>query len=228
MTSIFTSDWQRIKRCGIPEVIYGEGKSEEDVTTIILRHLSECGRAIVTKLDENKAIAVEESLKESSVAISSHILYNSKAKVMVVKKKGFRVRKKGSIGLITAGTSDIPVAEEARIVAEELGCRVVYDYDVGIAGIHRLSPILKKIKKVKAFAIIVVAGMEGALPSVVGGLVDIPVIGVPTSVGYGTGKGGRAALFTMLNSCTPVAVVNIDNGYGAAVLAYQIMRRCLK
>jgi len=126
----------------------------------------------------------------------------------------------GIVGILTAGTSDIFVAEEAAAVAEELGCRVLREYDVGIAGIHRIFSALERMKDVDVY--IVAAGMEGALPSVVAGLVAPPVIAVPTSVGYGTAEHGKTALYTMLNSCTPLAVVNIDNGYGAAVLAFKI------
>lgn len=184
---------------------------------IIDDFIVKCGRVMVTKLDEKTYSSVKKSLSKRLRAE-----YNRRGRVLVVKKKDFKVEKIGSIGLLTAGTSDIPVAEEARIVAEELGCDVVYEYDVGVAGIHRLYPALDDMKE--AQVLIVVAGMEGALPSVVSGLVGVPVIGVPTSVGYGVGAGGRAALHTMLNSCTPVAVVNIDNGYGAAILAYKIIK----
>lgn len=129
------------------------------------------------------------------------------------------------IGIITAGTSDIPVGEEARIVIEEGGCKAITSYDVGVAGIHRLFPQIAKMVKEGVCSIIVCAGMEGALPSVVAGLVDIPVIGVPTSVGYGIGGKGKAALYSMLQSCAPgLAVVNIDNGFGAGVFALTIAK----
>ncbi|MDD5112326.1 MAG: nickel pincer cofactor biosynthesis protein LarB, partial [Candidatus Altiarchaeota archaeon] len=135
----------------------------------------------------------------------------------------FKPKANGVVGILAAGTSDIPIAEEARVILEELGCRVLFEYDVGIAGIHRLFPALGRLKR--ASVLIAVAGMEGALPSVVSGLVRVPVIGVPTSVGYGINSKGMAALQTMLNSCSPVAVMNIDNGYGAAALAYKIAAR---
>ncbi|MEM3034624.1 MAG: nickel pincer cofactor biosynthesis protein LarB [Candidatus Nitrosocaldus sp.] len=132
----------------------------------------------------------------------------------------------GTVGVITAGTSDIGVAEEAKLVAEAMGCKVITSYDVGVAGLHRLFPILKDMLTKDVDAIVVVAGMEGALPSVVASLVDVPVIGVPTSVGYGFGTGGVAALTSMLQSCTlGLAVVNIDNGVGAGVLAAMIAKR---
>ena len=140
--------------------------------------------------------------------------------------KDGEIEKRGKIGIITAGTSDVPVAEEARIVAEEAGCDVLVSYDVGVAGIHRLFSQIRRMIEEDVKAIIVVAGMEGALPSVVAGLVDVPVIGVPTSVGYGVGTGGFAALNAMLQSCAPgIAVVNIDNGFGAGYLAGLINRQ---
>jgi NCAIR mutase (PurE)-related protein len=206
-------------RCGIPEVIYAEGKTLADNAAIAQRHLMECGRAIFTRISEEDAKKVVSKLSISGV---SHSI-NPRAKTLIVKRKDFKIKSHGVVGILTAGTSDVPVAEEAREIAQELGLSVLVEYDVGVAGIHRLYPALEKMKD--AGVLIVVAGMEGALPSVVSGLVDVPVIGVPTSIGYGIGKGGKAALYTMLNSCAPLAVVNIDNGFGAAVIAAQIIRR---
>lgn len=219
MTSIINPDGDREKRCGIPEVVFGLGKSSEDLSGIAKKFIEDYGRVIITKIDGEKAGVVVNSIKNYDLTV----IHNKRGNILVIKNKNFRIKKNGKIGILTAGTSDIYVAEEARIVAEELGCSIICKYDAGIAGIHRIFPALKKMKGVSA--LIVVAGMEGALPSIVSGLVSVPVIGVPTSVGYGTGKGGKAALFTMLNSCVPVAVMNIDNGYGAAVLAYQISKR---
>ncbi len=218
MVKIVTPDFERPERCGIPEVVYGEFKSTEDLLLIAGEFIEKLGRFIATKVDEKKASFFKNELKIEDVEVE----YYDKGRVLIARKKDHKIRVNGTIGVITAGTSDIIIAEEARIVAEQLGCKVIKSYDVGVAGIHRLYPALNEMKDAKA--LIVVAGMEGALPSVVSGLVDVPVIGVPTSIGYGVGKGGKAALYTMLNSCTPVAVVNIDNGYGAAVLAYQIVR----
>lgn len=208
---------EREKRCGIPEIVYGEGKDIEDLLDITEKLLGSLGRAIITRMDEKKAAKIKSKFKKHTVA------YNKRARTLVVKKKNFRIEKESTIGIITAGTSDIGVAEEAKLVAEELGCNAIVEYDVGIAGVHRIFPAIEKMKN--ANVLIVIAGMEGALPSVVAGLTDLPVVGVPTSVGYGTADGGRTALLTMLNSCTPVAVVNIDNGFGAAVLAYKIARQ---
>ena len=131
----------------------------------------------------------------------------------------------GKVGIITAGTSDIPVAEEARVILEQGGCETICSYDIGIAGIHRLFPKISHMVEEEVNVIIVCAGMEGALPSVVAGLVDIPVIGVPTSVGYGIGADGKAAVYSMLQSCAPgLSVVNIDNGFGAAIDALTIVQ----
>jgi len=215
---IVEPDFERRVRCGIPEVIYGASKDAETIKRIIAEHVKAEGRAIATKVDGEKLREMLSGLPEGVEAD-----YEEVAQVLVVEKPSFNVEPAGSVGVITAGTSDIPVALESSIIAAQLGLKVVRGFDVGVAGIHRLYPVLKKMTEVDS--IIVAAGMEGALPSVVSGLVDVPVIGVPTSVGYGVGRGGHTALHAMLCSCTPVAVVNIDNGYGAAVIAYQISRR---
>jgi len=219
---IVKPDLGRERRCGIPEVVFGESKSIEDLTEIVEHFLLQSPRVIITRIDEGRADKILDNY-EGNFKIN----YNKKGRTLVIKKRDFSVERAGKIGIVTAGTSDVPVAEEAKTIAEELGCEVISDYDVGIAGIHRVFPAIEKMNKEGVSAIIAIAGMEGALPSVIAGLVDVPVIGVPTSVGYGVGKGGTAALNTMLNSCAPVAVVNIDNGYGAAVLAYQIAKKWL-
>ncbi|MBD3388648.1 MAG: nickel pincer cofactor biosynthesis protein LarB [Candidatus Altiarchaeales archaeon] len=213
---IVEPDFERMERCGIPEIVYGQGKSKEQLLSIAETFLERAGRVIVTKVNPEKAKPLLERFTDRDSE------YNEDSGVLVLKKRGFKVEARGKAGIITAGTSDIGVAEEARTILEELGCESITAYDVGVAGVHRVYPALEKMTE--AQVLIVVAGMEGALPSVVSGLVDVPVIGVPTSVGYGVGRGGRVALNAMLTSCTPVAVVNIDNGYGAAVLAYQIIR----
>jgi len=214
---IVEPDFERQSRCGIPEVVYGESKSAEHLIKVARKFLAHSGRMIATKVSAEKAKKVMSKFR------GLRCEYNKDAGVLIIKKKGYIVEKTGStVGVITAGTSDVGVAEEARIILNELGCDTITSYDVGVAGVHRIFPALKKMSAVKA--LIVVAGMEGALPSVVSGLVDVPVIGVPISVGYGVGRGGQVALNSMLTSCTPVAVVNIDNGYGAAVIAYQIVK----
>jgi len=210
-------DKYREERCGIPEVVYGREKSIEDLLEITERFLQDSKRVIITRIDKEK-------VKEITRLVDSRrfrAIHNERGNVLIIRERGFSTEKVGKIGIMTAGTSDIPVAEEARAIAEELGCEVICEYDVGIAGIHRVFSAIEKMRK--ASVLIVIAGMEGALPSVVAGLVPVPVIAVPTSVGYGTGANGKAALFTMLNSCTPLAVMNIDNGYGAAALAYKIL-----
>ncbi|MCS7131236.1 MAG: nickel pincer cofactor biosynthesis protein LarB, partial [Hadesarchaea archaeon] len=152
--------------------------------------------------------------------------HNERARTIVVKRKGYAFPKVGKIGVLAAGTADIPVAEEASVAAQVMGCEVLKAYDVGVAGIHRLFEPLRRMIDEGVAAIVVVAGMEGALPSVVSSLVNVPVIGVPTSVGYGVGANGIGALVTMLQSCSPkLAVVNIDNGFGAGVFAALVARQ---
>ena len=151
--------------------------------------------------------------------------YNKKAQILVIRVDESKTEPVAKIGIITAGTSDINIAEEAKVIVEEGGCEAITSYDIGVAGIHRLFPQIAYMIKEGVKVLIVCAGMEGALPSVVAGLVDIPVIAVPTSVGYGVGEGGRVALDSMLQSCAPgIAVVNIDNGFGAAVFALTIVK----
>ncbi|MEA1925474.1 MAG: nickel pincer cofactor biosynthesis protein LarB [Candidatus Altiarchaeota archaeon] len=221
MKDFIKPDLARAGRCGIPEIVYGAGKSPGELIDISRAFLKDQGRVIITRLDESRV----EKLKASFGSVDDVVLeHNNKARTLVLKNKDFESVGYGTVGLITAGTSDIPVAEEARVVLKELGCETRVEYDVGIAGIHRVFDALKSLSGVDLF--IVVAGMEGALPSVVAGLVDKPVIAVPSSVGYGTGEKGFAALNTMLNSCTPLAVVNVDNGFGAASIALKILRLC--
>ena len=218
-------DTGREARTGIPEAIFAEGKDDDDLIKIILRG-TEIGRLMVTRLEKDRYHILKsqiDTLKDKGFKIE----YNKKARILLI--KNHEIEREGKIGVITAGTSDIPVAEEARITAEEVGCEVIVSYDVGVAGIHRLFSHIKNMIDEDVKAIIVVAGMEGALPSVVAGLVDVPVIGVPTSVGYGVGEGGFTALFAMLQSCAPgIAAVNIDNGFGAGVFAVKIAKQTLK
>lgn len=205
-------DLHRRVRQGSAEVIYGEGKTAEQIIGIVDAMVKkEQEPILVTRLDEKKAEALAEHHK---------IDYSKEARLAVVGKKP----EPDGLGLIviaTGGTSDIPVAEEAAITAETLGNEVVRLYDVGVAGIHRL--LANKEYIMNASVIITVAGMEGALASVVGGLADCPIIAVPTSVGYGASFGGLSALLSMLNSCASgVACVNIDNGFGAGYMASRI------
>jgi len=213
-------DLGREVRKGIPEVIFGEVKRDDEILKIAERMLEESKRCIITRLTEERARKIVEAFPEE-------IHHEFDSGVLVLKKKGFELRKSGGkVAILTAGTSDIPVAKEAEVIAREMGCEVLSFHDVGVAGIHRLFPALKRIVEEDCDVIIVVAGMDGALPSVVAGIVDIPVIGVPTSTGYGAGGRGVAALYSMLQSCSPgLGVVNIDNGFGAGVLAAIIANR---
>jgi NCAIR mutase (PurE)-related protein len=204
-------DHHRPRRKGFPEVIYGEGKTPEQIAKIAKSLAGKGQDVLVTRTDKKAYLAVKRALKKAK--------FFGLTRMIVVGGKQKRENRK--IAVITAGTSDLPIAEEAALTAEFLGEKVERIYDVGVAGIHRLVKNLPKIKKAKV--VIVVAGMEGALPSVVGGMIDKPIIAVPTSVGYGASFKGLAALLTMMNSCAPgVAVVNIDNGFGAAVMAHLI------
>jgi len=217
-------DISREIRKGIPEIILAERKNPEDLSKIALKML-EKGRAIVSRADKDQIGALRKA-----VPTDSTLWADEKTGMVVIKKRSFRVQKTGSkIGILAAGTADIPTAEEARVVAEEMGCEVLTSYDVGVAGIHRLFPPLKEMIEKDVDVIVVVAGMEGALPSVVSGLVDVPVIGVPTSVGYGFGEKGVAALMAMLQACSlGLAVVNIDGGVAAGVMAVLIANRASK
>lgn len=210
-------DMQRPLRTGIPEVVYGAGKSAAQLVTL-LTHLHERGQtAIATRVDDPKAEVVRSSIPE----IIDHRL----ARVMVWPRgvSGMRADATPKVGVLCAGTSDLPVFEEAAVVLEALGHPVRRFRDVGVAGLHRLLGHVEALSACRV--LIVVAGMEGALPSVVAGLVGRPVIAVPTSVGYGAAFGGLAPLLGMLNACAPgVAVVNIDNGFGAAAMAALLLR----
>lgn len=215
-------DAARDVRTGFPEAIFAEGKNDQELVKII-KNCANRGRVLVTRLEEDRYFEIKDELK-SLQDEGFKAEYNNKARILLLKDG--EIERQGKIGIITAGTSDISVAEEARIVAEEAGCEVLTSYDVGVAGIHRLFSQIRRMLEEDVKALIVVAGMEGALPSVVAGLVDVPVIGVPTSVGYGVGAGGFAALNAMLQSCAPgIAVVNIDNGFGAAVFAATLVKQ---
>jgi len=208
-------DHQRHQRKGFPEVIYCAGKTPAQIAKIAQKIWKNGQDVLATRADRKAYLAVKKVLKK--------VRHFETAKIVVVQKEPRRSVAGSLIAVITAGTSDIPVAEEAAVTAEFLGLKVEKFYDVGVAGIHRLFKNIDKINKAKV--LIVVAGMEGALPSVVGGMVDKPIIAVPTSVGYGANFKGLSALLSMLNTCAPgVAVVNIDNGFGAAVMAYYICK----
>jgi NCAIR mutase (PurE)-related protein len=203
-------DHHRSLRKGFPEVIWGEGKSSGQILSIVKQLKKKGQNVLITRLEKRKANDILKVFPKSRYYPRSNILTYL---TQPVKPTG-----KGTILVITAGTTDIPVAEEAVVTAQVMGNRVETLYDVGVAGIHRLLAERERLETARV--LIVVAGMEGALPSVVGGLVDRPVVAVPTSIGYGTSFGGVTALLAMLNSCASgVAVVNIDNGFGAGYIA---------
>lgn len=206
-----TVDVHRALRTGVPEVVYGAGKTAAQIAGILEELHARGQDGIVTRIAEDKAVAVM-----SDVA-SAAFTWSPVAQVLI-SRVGPEPERVGSIAVVSAGTSDVPVSEEAAVVADALGNNVVRVNDVGVAGLHRVLAQLPLLRSVRV--VIVVAGMDGALPGVVGGLVRVPVIAVPTSVGYGASFGGVAALLTMLNACAPgVTVVNIDNGFGAAYQA---------
>ncbi len=208
-------DHHRSLRKGFPEVIFGEGKTAGQIAGIMGKMAIQEEIILVTRVDEAKAEKVLSGFPDA--------VYYNDARMIVRKKKDIRAEGRGRILVLSAGTSDIPVAKEAYITAQAMGNEVDSVFDVGVAGIHRLFNHRKLIDD--ASVLIVVAGMEGALPSVVAGMVSRPVIAVPTSVGYGVSFGGLTALFAMLNSCSSnVAVVNIDNGFGAGYMASMINR----
>ncbi len=206
-------DHHRELRNGMPEVIYCQGKTVAQIKKII-QSMNRAGHSVLaTKLPKETFRKLKSFLPKISE-------YNETAQTLVIEKIKSK-KKNGLITIITAGTADIPIAEEASVTARILGSDTETLFDVGVAGIHRLFNNLEQIRKARV--VVVVAGMEGALASVVGGLVDKPIIAVPTSIGYGTSFGGISALLTMLNSCaTGIAVVNIDNGFGAGCMAHRI------
>jgi NCAIR mutase (PurE)-related protein len=207
-------DHHRQLRAGLPEVIFARGKTPAQVARIFQRMAAHGVNVLATKADKNHFRAVKKVVRKAE--------YRELAQAITLQKDA-GIYGKGTIAVVSAGTSDIPVAEEALVTAEILGNHVTHLYDVGVAGIHRL--LSNKNVLAEARVVIVCAGMEGALPSVVGGLVSVPVIAVPTSVGYGASFDGLAALLGMLNSCASnVSVVNIDNGFGAGYVAAMINR----
>jgi len=211
-----TVDHHRPLRQGAPEVVFGEGKTPDQVVGIVQRLAAKNDRVLITRLDRNKAQIVRETFPEAE--------YFELSRAMTVTRKDSRpLQERGKILIISAGTSDLPVAEEAFVTARFLGNNVHMLNDMGVSGVHRILSHREAMNDASVF--IVVAGMEGALPSVIGGLVDRPVIAVPTSIGYGASFNGLAALLGMLNSCASnVCVVNIDNGFGAGYVASLINR----
>ncbi|MGB2674290.1 MAG: nickel pincer cofactor biosynthesis protein LarB [Methanoregula sp.] len=209
-------DLGRAVRCGMPEVVLAEGKEPAHLAEIAIRHAEAAGRCVVTRVTPAQASAVQDRCVGKGITAE----YRDMARVLVLSTGASPEPTGGIVAIITAGTSDIGVAEEAKIIAEEMGCVVRTAYDVGAAGIHRLFPALKPLLEADVF--VVCAGREGTLPAVVAGLVDKPVLGVPVSTGYGYMGKGRAALASMLQSCSVIAVVNIDAGFTAGAFAARI------
>jgi hypothetical protein len=216
-------DVSREVRKGMPEIILAGKKEYQDVLKITMAAVRRNGQAVVSRVRKNQVSKVAGALKKNGLLVE----VGRNSTTMLASDKSLRRKTNGAkIGIMAAGTSDIGVAEEARLVAKAMGCESLASYDVGIAGIHRLFPALKAMVAQDVGAIVVVAGMEGALASVVASVADVPVVGVPTSVGYGFGGNGVAALASMLQSCTlGLAVVNIDNGVGAGAYAASIAKR---
>jgi len=208
-------DHHRDLRLGFPEVIFGQGKTAEQITQIAERILTQSSNLLISRTNEEVFAAIRKIAPDAE--------FHQEARMISVQRDRTE-RGDGTVAVLTAGTSDIPIAEEAAVTATAMGNRVSRIYDVGVAGIHRLMGARPEFESARV--IVVVAGMEGALPSVVGGMVSVPVIAVPTSIGYGASFDGLAALLAMLNSCASnVTVVNIDNGFGAGFVASLINRR---
>jgi NCAIR mutase (PurE)-related protein len=218
-------DHGRAERTGVPEVVFCQGKTTQQVVEIVGRVVEHEGRVLATRASPETAEEVMRAFPDA--------VHHGLARILVIDRRPLlegnaatpaeEVAPAPYVAVVTAGTSDLPVAEEAAVTLEFLGARVERVTDVGVAGLHRLLNRREVLRRARV--VIAVAGMEGALPSVIGGLVACPVVAVPTSVGYGASFGGLAALLAMLNSCAPgIAVVNIDNGFGAAVHAYKILK----
>ena len=218
-------DISRELRHGVPEVVIAEGKSVDYVVEIASRALEKAGRVIVSRVNEPQLSALnslEVEGKKIAISKSGHTL-------VLGDVTSERRATGGRVGIITAGTSDIPVAQEAEIMASEMGCEVTVAYDVGVAGVHRIIAPLKEMINKDVDVLVVVAGREGALPTFVAGIVDVPIIAVPTSFGYGLGEKGTAALMAMLQSCSlGLAVVNIDGGIPAGAVAALIANRAAR
>lgn len=213
-------DTQRERRTGIPEAILAEGKSVKALVGIAEVQLKSEGRAIITRVDETQ-------LKALKRIRGAKLEWHENARIAILRRgsKSKPEQRGGRVGIVTAGTADIAAAEEAKVIAEEMGCEVLAIYDVGVAGIHRLFPELGKLVEFGADGVIVAAGREGTLPAIVAGLIDAPVIGLPISSGYGRGGKGEAALLSMLQSCSALAVVNIDAGFVAGAVAARIANK---
>ncbi|WP_300998966.1 nickel pincer cofactor biosynthesis protein LarB [Methanoculleus sp.] len=208
-------DAGRSVRCGVPEVVLAEGKEPGTFAEITLAQVKAAGRCVATRVSPEHLVALRARLPPEV-----RMEHREAARAVILSTGDEPAPERGTVAILTAGTSDIPVAEEARLIAEEMGCEVRTAYDVGVAGIHRLFSALRDL--IPADVFIVAAGREGTLPAIVAGLVDRPVIGVPVSTGYGYMGGGEAALASMLQSCSVLTVVNIDAGFTAGAFAAQV------
>ena len=215
-------DVSRETRRGVPEIVLAEGKLTDDLLKICSRMIEKNGRVIVSRVDQSQFACLEDNFGDGH-----EIVRFPHARSVVIRKRGvFKTKSGGKVGIITAGTVDLAVAEEAMMIAEEMGCETLVEADAGVAGIHRIIEPLRRMIENDIDCLIVVAGREGALPTVVAGLVDLPLIAVPSSSGYGYGGHGEAALMAMLQACSlGLAVVNIDSGIAAGVVAAQIANR---
>lgn len=218
-------DIGRENRRGVPELVLAEGKTSGQLITIANRVTETTGRTILTRVDEKQRETLSKAFPRDFI---TEIF--SDARIIVVKQKNFKIHPSGGrIAIATAGTSDMPVAKEAAVIAREMGCEVQSFYDIGVAGIHRIFPALKEISAFDPDVLIVVAGREGALPTVMSGLVETPIIGVPASSGYGYAGKGESALGAILQACSlGIAVVNIDAGVAAGIVAALIANRVAK
>lgn len=214
-------DLTREARTGVPEIVQADGKDVSTVLAIVQTFLDQNGRAILSRVRRSMMRALEEQFADYRVEESP------RARMAVVRRPDYLAHHTGGkVGFITAGTADAPVAEQARLIAEEMGCETFVIYDVGVAGLHRLITPLQRLLEDNVDVIVVAAGMDGALASVIAGLVEVPVIGLPTATGYGYGGRGEAALASMLQTCSPgLTVVNVGNGIGAGSSAARIANR---
>jgi len=221
-------DFERARRKGVPEIIFAESKTAEQACEIARLFLARNGRAILSRVSSELEAKLRGLARELEVTFE---WYDAARGAVLRGAEGAIPRTGGRVGILSAGTSDLPAAQEAAMVCQEMGCEVITSLDVGVAGLHRLfGPLAKMLNQrpegAEVDVLIVAAGMDGALPSVVSGLADVPVIGLPTAVGYGLGGQGQAALYSMLQTCAPgMAVVNIGNGVGAAAMAGLIANR---
>lgn len=209
-------DTHRMHRTGVVEAVLAEGKMNDDLVEIIKIQVIHAGRALITRVSDEQMEAIRRTFKPDEIQ------WHKRARAVVVHDGTPRAVSGGVVGILSAGTADVGVAEEARVASLEMGCEVIAIYDVGVAGIHRLMPQIAKLKEQGVGAVVVAAGREGTLPTIVAGLIDVPVIGVPVSTGYGAGGSGEAALLSMLQSCSVISVVNIDAGFVAGAFAARI------